>query len=372
MTIYIAQVFLILLMSAGFHPATNEKGRKRFLFLAFVLLTLISGIRGYTVGSDTKVYVRLYENIDSVPIMNGRFETGFIVFLKALHAVSSNPSFMLFISSIICVGTYCVFADKHSKKPTISMLLYVLLGAYFAQMNTMRQSLALSITMWSFMLMLDKKNKEKNEARKTVVSALLILLAISFHTIAVVSYVPWVLLLRQGKNEDESKLSIQRAVFRTITMAIVVFAGYSLIMRLAVSILPGYANYFYGTWSDSNYFASLLSTLINLVFLGVGAYILRGRRLTHAQRFSIIMLGLSIIFQVLSMRMEIWSRIVGLFSIYIYLMWVPEFINEIRLNSNRLIVNTGIIVFSFAYMLIILIYRPEWTMVTPYITKYSR
>ena len=71
MTIYIAQVFLILLMSAGFHPATNEKGRKRFLFLAFVLLTLISGIRGYTVGADTKVYVRWYENIDNISIMNG-------------------------------------------------------------------------------------------------------------------------------------------------------------------------------------------------------------------------------------------------------------------------------------------------------------
>ena len=369
MTIYLVQLFLILIMSAGFHPATNERGRKRFLFLVFMLLTLVSGIRGYTVGTDTRAYVRWYENIDRIAIMNGRFEAGFTVFLKALHTISSNPSFMLFVSSIICIGTFCVFADKYSKKPTISVLLYVLLGAYFAQMNTMRQSLALSITMWSFMLVLDDREKEQHDLRKTIVSGLLILLAMSFHTIAVVCYVPWVLMLRQGKNEDESKLSIQWAVFRTIILAVIVFLGYSFIMRIAVALLPGYTNYFYGTWSDSNYFGSLLKTLINVVFLIVGAIVLKGRKLTYAQRFSVIMLGLSIMFQVLSMRMEIWGRIASLFGIYAYLMWVPDFLNEIRLTSNRWIVETAVVGFSFIYMLIVLVFRPEWTMVVPYVIK---
>ena len=369
MTIYIAQVFLILIMSAVFHPATNERGRKLFLLLVFVLLTVVSGIRGYTVGADTKVYVRWYENIENIAIMNGRFEAGFTVFLKALHMFSPNPTFLLFVSSIICIGTFCIFAHKYSKKPTISVLLYVLLGAYFAQMNTMRQSLALSITMWSFMLMLGQRDKEQRDTHRSLISALLILLAMGFHTIAVVCFVPWALMLHQGKNQDESKLSTQWVVFRTIVLAGIVFVGYSLVMRVAVAILPEYTNYFYSTWSDSNYFASFLSTLINIVFLGVGAYILRGRRLTNAQRFSIIMLGLSIIFHVLSMRMEIWSRITGLFNIYVYLMWVPEFINEIRLISNRWIIEFGIVFFSFMYMVVVLLFRPEWTLVVPYVIK---
>ena len=241
MTKYLVQIFLILIMSAGFHPATNERGRKRFLFLLFMLLTLASGIRGYSVGADTKVYVRWYESINNIAVINGRFEAGFTVFMKVLHRISSNPTFLLFVSSIICIGTFCIFADKYSKKPTISVLLYVLLGAYFAQMNTMRQFLALSITMWSFMLVLDDREKEQHDLRKTIVSGLLILLATSFHTIAVVSYVPWILMLRQGRNEDESKLSIQWAVLRTIIFAVIVFVGYSLIMRVAVAILPGYS-----------------------------------------------------------------------------------------------------------------------------------
>ena len=369
MTIYLVQVFLILLMSAGFHPANNERGKKWFLFLSFVLLTVVSGIRGYTVGADTKVYVRWYENIDYIAITNGRFEAGFTLFMKALHKISSNPSFLLFVSSIICIGTFCVFADRHSKRPTMSVLLYVLLGAYFSQMNTMRQSLALSITMWSFMLILDDRESEQHNIRRIIISALLILLATSFHTIAIVAFIPWVLLIRQGKNEDESKLSISWAVMRTLLLAVIVFVAYSIIMRIAIAILPGYTNYFYGTWSDSNYFASLLKTLISVVFLVVGAIVLRGRKLTNAQRFSIIMLGLNIVFQVLSMRMEIWGRIASLFGIYAYLMWVPEFLDEIQLISNRWITEWAITGFSFAYMLIVLVFRPEWTLVVPYVIK---
>ena len=367
MAIFLVQVLLILLMSAGFHPANNERGKKWFLFLSFVLLTIVSGIRGYTVGADTKVYVRWYENIDFIAITNGRFEAGFTIFMKALHKISSNPSFLLFVSSIICIGTFCVFANRYSKKPTISVLLYVLLGAYFSQMNTMRQSLALSFTMWAFMYILEDGEIAQHNIRRMVVSAFLILLAASFHTIAIVAYVPWILMIRQGQNEDESRLSIQWAVIRTLLLAVIVFVAYSIIMRVAIAILPGYTNYFYGTWSDSNYFASLLKTLISVVFLIVGAIVFRGRKLTYLQRFSIIMLGLNIVFQVLSMRMEIWGRIASLFGIYAYIIWVPEFLSEIQLKSNRWIIEYAVIGFSFLYMLVVLVFRPEWTLVVPYV-----
>ncbi|SDK24453.1 EpsG family protein [Sarcina sp. DSM 11001] len=369
MTIYLVQVFLILLMSAGLHPASNEKGKRRFLFLSFALLTIVSGIRGYTVGADTKVYVRWYENIDYIAINNGRFEAGFTLFMKALHKISSNPSFLLFISSIVCIGTFCVFANRYSKKPTISVLLYVLLGSYFSQMNIMRQSLALSITMWSFMLILDDREIELHSLRRVVISALLILLATSFHTIAAVCFIAWVLLIRQGQIEDKTKLTMQWAVMRMLLIAGIFFVAYSVVMRLVIAILPWYANYFYGTWSDSNYFASLFKMLISVVFLIVGSFVLRGRKLTNAQRFSVIMLGLNIVFQVLAMRMEIWGRIASLFGIYTYLLWVPEFLNEIQLRNNRRIIEFAITGFSFLYMLIVLVFRPEWTLVVPYVIK---
>ncbi len=369
MTIYLVQLFLILLLSARFHPASSRKGKIRFVCFCFFILTVVSGMRGDSVGADTISYVRLFENIDSIDILNSRFEPGFILFLKILHVFSDNPGFLLFTVSSTCVGTYSYFVNRFSKSPTISILLYVLLGAYFSQMNTMRQALALSITMWGFVLMLNGNVEKRNSIKNKLISALLILLASTIHTVAIVAFIPWLLLIRGSRFEDESRLTMSFAVLRTLMLAVAVFFGYSAIMRLSSTIFPGYSHYFYGKWSDSNYFASLLKTLISIVFLIVGTLIFRNKKLTYIQRFSAIMLCLSIIFQVLSMRMEIWGRIVSIFGIYTYVIWIPELLNEIRLNSNRRIIETGIVLFSFAYMVIVLVFRPEWTRVVPFVFR---
>ena len=367
MTIYIVQVVLILLMGVLLKPSVDLKGRKWFLLLSFVLLASISGIRGYSVGADTKVYVNLYENIDSIRLMDGRFETGFIIYLNVLHRIMSNPRFLLLVSSMISIGTVTLFTYYYSKEPTISILLYVLLGQYFSQMNTMRQALALSITLLAFMINLSNKEKFRFPVFRYVISGLLLIVAIGFHSSSYVAFIPWLLMINHGEKEELTNLKIRIVIFRTFFIAVVLFVTYSLIMRITMAVLPVYSAYFQSTWSDSNYFASLLKSLISMVFLICGAAILRKRRLTNLQRFSAIMLGLCIAFQVLSMRMEIWGRVVGFFEIYSFLLWIPEFLSELHLINNKRIIEGGIIGFSFLYMIIVLTYRPEWTMVVPYV-----
>ena len=365
MAIYWIQVLLILIMSSAFHPAKNKASKKWFLVLSFLLLTIVSGIRGYSVGADTPVYVWWFKNIGQIPVFNGRFEPGFTMYLKLLHKISKSPTFLLFVSSIVSVGTYSVFAYRYSKKPTISVLLYVLLGAYFSQMNTMRQAIALSITMWAFMFIMDDRRDKESRLRKLIVSGSLILLASTFHTVAILAFMPWVLMIRQGRNDEESELSIRLAVKRTLFLAFIAFISYALVIRIALSILPGYLGYLFGEWNDPNYFAALFKSLISIAFLVVGAVIFSGKKLTYAQRFAVIMLGLNILFQVMSMRMEIWGRVASLFGIYAYLMWIPEFLDEMQ--RNRWITETAIVGFSCLYMLIVLFFRPEWTLVVPYV-----
>lgn len=369
MFIYIAQLISILLLSAWLHPNISKKRNRIFTFLSFIILIVVSGFRGYAVGSDTKVYVLLYNNIDILPLINSRFESGFMLYLKTLHYFSKDPGFLLIVSSFICIGTVCYFTYHFSKKPTISILLYVLLGAYFFQMSGMRQALSLSITMWSFIVILDDSRYEEYRIWRIVISLLIILLATSFHTAAVVAFMPWFFLIRQGVNEDSSKLTMHNAIFNTLILAIFVYVGYSIIMMITARFFPFYASYFFGTWSDPNYFASLLHTLMSLTFMSAGALVFRGKRITNIQRFAVIMLGFAIVFQVLSMRMEIWSRVSGFFNIYVSLLWVPEFLNEIHLRKNRIVTELAIVSFAFAYMLIILIFRPEWTRVVPYVFR---
>lgn len=254
-----------------------------------------------------------------------------------------------------------MFTYEFSKSPMLSMMLYILLGAYFSQMNVMRQAIAMSILEVAYMIMLKMGGVQR------IFSALLILLATTFHTVAIMGFIPWILIVySEAKIDEYSSFTAGKMLKNTLIIAGISFILYSVIMALTIKILPQYAGYFKGEWSDSNYNASLFNTLIQLVFAVVGVIVFRNEELNKNQKFAAVMLSLTIIFDVLSMKMEIWGRIAGMFGIYTYLLWVPEVTSEIYSAKNRVILNTAIILFSAAYMLIVLVFRPEWTLVVPY------
>lgn len=165
MTIYLVQVFTIGFLGLLIHPNMSQRRKREFLFLVFLLLTIISGIRAYSVGADTRNYVNMFNNTDYIGILNTRIEMGFMTYLKILHGISDDPGIMLFTSSIICVGSACLFTYQFSKNCVMSMMLYILMGSYFGQMNTMRQAIALSISEVAFMLVISNRGGGTAENR---------------------------------------------------------------------------------------------------------------------------------------------------------------------------------------------------------------
>lgn len=374
MTVYILLAAAICILGLLISPWVSRSRAKAYLWLVFIMLLLISGLRAYSVGADTKAYVALFNNISSTSQLSLRFEIGFLKYLQFLHVISTDPRVMLFTSSAVCIGAACIFAYKFSKSPAMSMILYLLMGCYFSQMNVMRQALAMSLLEVAFILILVKQER----VSRKVISALLILVATTIHTVAIVGLIPYVLILRdKGTDastsdtiaEEGRHFTAQKMLGVTFIIGAAVFVGYSIVMLVVARVFPAYAHYFYGTWSDSNYNASLFNTLIQVVFAVAGTIVFRNKPLDRIQRFAAVMLSLSIIFNVLAMRMEIWGRIAGMFSIYTYLLWAPEFISEISSARNRYILNITISLCAFAYMLIVLIYRPEWTLVVPYLLR---
>ncbi len=361
MDIYWALVALVFFAGVPIQPHLSKPRAKIYLCLVFVMMITVSGFRAFSVGADTKVYVNVFYNIRNINLMKSRFEIGFLKYVEILHHILENAGILLIVSSAICIGAACVFTYKFSKNPMLSMMLYILLGAYFSQMNVMRQSIALSLMEVSFMVLL-----KNNRGGQKIISALFILFAATFHTVAIVGAIPWILVVRSNSEEEYNCFTASKMLKNTIWIAGLAFVAYSAIMAVAIRLLPQYAGYFRGEWSDANYNASLFSTLIQLSFAVVGAIVFRNKKLKKNQRFAAIMLSLTIIFDVLSMRMEIWGRIAGMFGIYTYLLWVPEVTSEIHSAKNRVILNTAIVLFSAAYMLIVLVFRPEWTLVVPY------
>ena len=109
--------------------------------------------------------------------------------------------------------------------------------------------------------------------------------------------------------------------------------------------------------------------LIQLAFLVVGSIYLRNEDLNDMDRFSLIMLCISVVVGTLSMRMEIWGRLTGMFSIYTAILFAPAFSSRIEEGHNRAIVKSSVFLFSLAYMLVTFIFRPEWDGVVPYLFK---
>lgn len=361
MGIYWLIVCVIFITGFLIQPNRSNLRKKTFIIMTFLILTIVSGWRAFTVGADTKTYIGIFNSIDYLETLKSRFEIGFLYYVYILHKISNNAGILLIVSSVFCIGVACIFTYKYSKNPVLSMILYVLLGAYFLQMNAMRQALAMSILMLSFILLF------KDNMCQKVISIFLIIVAVTFHTVAIVGIVPWLLIVRSNGDEKSHNNFTERKIFKwTIIVSIVAFVAYSVIMIVVSKLFPMYSGYFYGEWSDANYNASLFNTLIQLVFSVFGVFVFRNKRLSNIQRFSAIMISLTIIFNVLSMRMEIWGRVAGLFGIYTYLIWVPEITYEISSIRNRLIWNMIIVLFCSLYMWIVLTYRPEWTLVVPY------
>lgn len=154
MDIYWILVALVFLVGVPIQPHWSRPRAKIYLWIVFVMMITVSGFRAFSIGADTKVYVNVFHNIRNINLMKGRFEIGFLKYVEILHHLSENAGILLIVSSAICIGAACIFTYKFSKNPMISMMLYILLGEYFSQMNVMRQAIALSLMEVSFMVLL--------------------------------------------------------------------------------------------------------------------------------------------------------------------------------------------------------------------------
>lgn len=349
----------LLFVGIFLKPDYSKQRKKHYILFSFVLLFVISAFRDYSVGVDTKTYINLYSIADKVNIINSRWEPGYIVLLKILRHISNSPAILLFVSSGICVGSTCLFVKKFSKDVTLAIVLYILLRNYFYQMNIMRQMLAVALCLLAFTHLI--------QGRK-ILAGVFILLATSMHTVAILAFVPYIMWIFRNTRIME-KITPRKAIKWTIFILLGVYIAYPTVVRMVVWLFPKYIGYFTSRWSDTNYFAALINTMIEVVFLIIGAYYLGNKRLDDTEWFALIMLICSITFYALSMRMEIWSKVAIMFRIYTVILWTPAFVRNIRNRKKRLFIKSLIVSFSWMYLLVVFNFRPEWDGVIPYVFR---
>lgn len=140
-------VFLFIFLSALQH---SKFEKKTICILCYVLLFILAGFRGVTVGGDLDNYLPEFElvsraNFFSEAFRLGYHEPGYVIFLRLLGVVSSDPHFFLLGTAFVSlIGPFYLF-NKYSKDLLVSVLLYYAMGYYTNTFNNVRQALALSV-----------------------------------------------------------------------------------------------------------------------------------------------------------------------------------------------------------------------------------
>lgn len=141
--------------------------------LATIIVFLVIGLRGVTVGADTLVYKSLYDS----SYIWGPNEFGYTWLTRICNGAGVSFSFFLVIVATFCAICFYMFVSKYSEDYTYSLIIFVGLGNFTMFMTGLRQTIAISIVTLAFLAMM--KNK-------WYFFFLLVLLASTFHYSAIV------------------------------------------------------------------------------------------------------------------------------------------------------------------------------------------
>lgn len=347
---------LIVFISLVFALLTNEKNKKYWIAIIMILLSLLSGLRHYSIGNDTYNYYRNFFSIAYYGfdfLKTSRFEIGYSFIVYIVTLLTNNFNVFLLLTSLlvnIAIGT---FIYKYSKNPMFSIILFIFLRLFFSEMNILREFLSLTIFLFSI-----KYIENRNLFKYTI----LLFIGYLIHNSIIFAF-PIYFLYDVKLNSNKKRVAI-------ILTAIVYLFLYRIVTYIA-NILGIYSNYI-DKYYNSNKLGSILSLAVSLTIYLFCWYIskkyitkkpdeMEKKRHDFYNNISFILLMIN----VLVVKISVLSRIELYYEIF-YLLLIPNTINAIKESKKRLIWYIIIFLSFFLYFILITYLRPNWNMVIPY------
>lgn len=201
MTVYAWLV--VLLLAAAFLLRGNQKNSRRFIFVAFLLLFAVMGLRDVNAfGADASgahgSYPIIYRNRGNTEwseLFNnnlGRFNFSFAFLMKLVYDLTDgNYQMLITIISLFVVFSYMRFIRKYSPSPIQSVLCFLGLLYYTLWFDALKQAAAMSILLFAFDAVME---------RKPVKYILLVAFAATFHFPALI-FLPayWISRMKVGR-----------------------------------------------------------------------------------------------------------------------------------------------------------------------------
>lgn len=221
----------------------SDSKKKQFLFFSLLPFFILLAFRGESVGSDTYNYMRSFREV----YYDERLEIGYLYLVYFIKIFFSNPRFLLIITAFFTTISIGRFIYKAAKDPALALLFFITLGLFQFSLSGIRQTIAISITLWLFPLI---------RQRKFIKFILGVYLASLFHKSAYF-FIPAYFIA--GQELNKKKLILETIVFMSIF----------LIADKILLSLADFMDYNYGIEETDNgfffFFVVLVITIASLI-----------------------------------------------------------------------------------------------------------
>lgn len=298
-----------------------DKNKKIYIVVSFFILFLFMGFRDVSVGTDTKLYVSVFQNYSTMSWLDIlTFKDpfiGFAIFNKLVSLVSTNPHSILIASSgLICYLTG-IFIYKNSNHVVYSTLLFVLFYHYLNSFNIFRQYIAIMIVINALPLLIK---------RQTFKYILVCLLAISIHNTAIMSLFLFPLSI--------IKFNKQSISIYTLIMCLTIFLVPVAMEKFAM-LFPHYGMYFENQYMNySGYGLTIL--IVIYIAISLLAFFSKSKVGNDGEKDKFMLLlminNLAIITNIMSYRYFILYRVSLYYSIFL-IIFIPMVFDKYKKNS---------------------------------------
>lgn len=218
-----------------------DKNKKKegifWSILAILIPSILAGLRDNSIGSDIEAYVtRLFEIAKNTTSLStflnmSWVENGYTILIFGITYLTKDIHWILFFTELImCVFLYLTAYDKRKYIPMWFVMLIYFGTFYNISLCLMRQGIAIFITMYALTRM---------EKKQYLLTFLLFILAIQFHSSAIVT-LPMYILIYIDKRKISLKTKTSLYVIIIFFLIIMIFSYNSVLKYLTydLNILP--------------------------------------------------------------------------------------------------------------------------------------
>lgn len=350
MLIYILCFSIVILFTYLLEKNRKEKNVKIFEYIYItiivVVITLFAGFRDETVGTDVHVYAEPVLNAVNNYGFEFAYNTANVEFLFVVLAQIASwidgdlNTFLIIIQFIMTIFVMvAILNEKVKKKSIILYILTYLTMFYGIGFNLMRQSIAMTIILYSF-----KFVKEE----KLIKYCIFILLASLFHSTAIfmiILYPLWKLL----NNKDS--VIIKTFVLIGI-VGVIAFIPKILTLLIEINLLPLKFERYVEDINNSTINIQFLLTGVKLIFLAICFIICKYSKDRKVDSFCFFLLLMDIILFQLGALAPFIERISYYFGIVGYMEIIPKSISVVKQDKF----NIGAMYMGVSCLLLIYFY----------------